>query len=229
MSAVEPELMAKWSKTEALTREELAGLVREVEVMIDMFRSGFNNITGIRVRDEGQRLRILLFNVAAACLEAGYALTLRGYYQPACACARMLLEHLANLVFFDKHPGNVSKALNQEDFKIPVRNALEQDHPDKEAGVRLYKDYVELSRAAHPYRLSRLIGESGNLLRLSAFDKVRAHECLRYLADIGIQVCHWLSAEVQSSGRNRAWVQRFQEIADNWTSRQADRNPQESA
>jgi len=215
MEDVRPELAQKWAKTEGLTRDVHADLISHVESVVDLFRSAFNNLSASQIRDEAHSVRVLLFNVSAAALEAGYVCALYGYYQPAGAAARMLLEHLANLMYFEKHPEQAHKALDEPTFNITVRNALE-GHPDAVVGASLATAYAELSRVAHPYQLSKLLGVSGDKLRVSSFDAAKARSVLYYLADISVRVAGYIREEVEVAGANKAWLLRHDQVKQDW-------------
>ncbi len=214
MSDARGELEGLWNRAEAKARQENAGAVELLEQLIDLIRSGFTNISNSNLGDDAERLRIQLLNVSAASLESGYAVVLRGYYQPALACARMVLEHLSQFLYFQKFPDQATRALN-EDFQPPIVTGLQQ-HPNKAVSDSMIKAYDFLSKATHPRQASRLIGYVGGSYRISSYDGVLCRGTLGYLSDVGIRVAHVLGDEVARVGRNKAWEEHLAEVTRAW-------------
>lgn len=217
MSTTRAELQEKWVKTYEETRARCPQDVEDVENAIDMLRSAFNTLAGTSERNASHKMTVQLLNVSAAALEAGYANATTGYYQPAAACARMLYEQLAHIIYFEKRPEKAAEALANTDFRVPVRNHLEE-HSESEIASGLVEDYSTLSRAAHPYQLSRDYGLAIDLHRISAFDEHLAKVSLDYLMKPTIWLLNYARAEVEIAGTNEPWLHRFDELRSQWLS-----------
>jgi hypothetical protein len=214
MSDTRSELDRMGRRSEALTDARLPEEVVLLEAIIDLTRSGFTNISGSSVVDDAQRLRIQLLNVSAACLESGFILATRGYYQPALGCARMILEHLSLFLFFQKFPQHVPKALSQ-DFTPAIADGF-RHHKDSQVGQSMANAYDLLSKATHPKALSRAIGGGGSTYRISSFEESLARGAFGNLIEVGIRCVQILAEEVEA--KNVAWVDRRSAVTLEWHS-----------
>lgn len=205
-----------------LTREAFPLEVTLVEAYIELCRRAFNLLKGSITLNEQQKLSFDQLKVTATSLEAGYLLGLRGYYQPALASCRMLLEHLATYLYFAKHPHQAKKALD-EDWQPPIADGF-LAHPNERVGHELGRMYDFLSRASHPRSLSRSLGSVDGRARLNTFDVVAARLTLGYLIELASRLIFPLAAHVKrvSLGANdwAAYAVEVNELSMAWLTSQ---------
>jgi hypothetical protein len=213
------ELEGRWEATRQLTLQELESLVALAELGIDLLRTGFTTIQGSEIKDDADRLEVMLLNMMASSLEGGYRLALSGHYQQAAACARMMLEALANIMFIIRKPEHATRALADSNFRIGIRDELAL-HPIPATASWLVCAYDELSAATHPRQLSLFLGQMGGKLRISAYAPNIARISLFYLAQLALCGTQILRPRITDSRINIAWLnleETYREQLTTWT------------